>query len=106
MLELRMVIPPVAVRWSVTAATVGAWCSSGSSWSMSGCIGLPGGGLDLLCIDELGYMELDRRSAELLFQVLTEREEKSSVAISSNQAFSNWTKTFTAPVSAPRSSTA
>src|SRR6476469_1174210 len=29
----------------------------------------------------LGYMELDRRGAELLFQVLTEREEKASVAI-------------------------
>lgn len=31
------------------------------------------GRVDLLCIDELGYMELDRRGAELLFQVLTER---------------------------------
>ena len=29
------------------------------------------GRVDLLCIDELGYMELDRRGAELLFQVLT-----------------------------------
>jgi DNA replication protein DnaC len=27
------------------------------------------GRVDLLCIDELGYMELDRRGAELLFQV-------------------------------------
>ena len=34
------------------------------------------GRVDLLVIDELGYMELDRRGAELLFQVLTEREEK------------------------------
>jgi hypothetical protein len=33
-------------------------------------------------------MELDRRSAELLlFQVLTEREEKASVAIASNESF-------------------
>ena len=36
------------------------------------------GRVDLLCIDELGYMELDKRGAELLFQVLTEREEKNS----------------------------
>jgi DNA replication protein DnaC len=42
------------------------------------------GRVDLLCIDELGYMELDKRGAELLFQVLTEREEKNSVAIASN----------------------
>ena len=55
------------------------------------------GRVDLLCIDELGYMELDRRGAELLFQVLTEREEKNSIAIASNESFSGWTKTFTDP---------
>ena len=48
-------------------------------------------------IDELGYMELDRRGAELLFQVLTEREENNSIAIASNESFSGWTKTFTDP---------
>ncbi len=55
------------------------------------------GRVDLLVIDELGYMELDRRGAEMLFQVLTEREEKNSVAIASNESFSGWTKTFTDP---------
>ncbi|MBF6467508.1 ATP-binding protein [Nocardia beijingensis] len=55
------------------------------------------GRVDLLCIDELGYMELDRFGAELLFQVLTEREEKNSVAIASNDSYSGWTKTFTDP---------
>lgn len=55
------------------------------------------GRVDLLCIDELGYMQLDRRGAELLFQVLTEREETNSIAIASNQAFSSWTNTFTDP---------
>jgi hypothetical protein len=40
--------------------------------------------VDLLCIDELGYTELDKCGADLLFQVLTEREEKSSVTIASN----------------------
>lgn len=46
------------------------------------------GRVDLLLLDELGYMELDKRGAELLFQVLTEREEKNSVAIASNESFS------------------
>ena len=55
------------------------------------------GRVDLLCLDELGYLELDRRGAELLFQVLTEREEKNSIAIASNEPFSGWTKTFTDP---------
>jgi DNA replication protein DnaC len=53
------------------------------------------GRVDLLCLDELGYLELDRRGAELLFQVLTEREERSAIA--SNEPFSGWTKTFTDP---------
>lgn len=61
------------------------------------------GRVDLLCIDELGYMELDRCGAELLFQVPTEREEKNSVAIASNESFSGWTKTFTDPRPAGRS---
>jgi DNA replication protein DnaC len=55
------------------------------------------GRVDLLCIDKLGYMQLDRRGAEMLFQVLTEREETASVAIASNESFSGWTKTFTDP---------
>lgn len=42
-------------------------------------------------------MQLDRRGAEMLFQVLTEREETNSIAIASNQAFSGWTGTFTDP---------
>jgi hypothetical protein len=35
--------------------------------------------------------------AEMVFQVLTEREEKNSIAIASNGSFSGWTKTFTDP---------
>jgi DNA replication protein DnaC len=55
------------------------------------------GRVDLLCLDELGYLQLDRRGAELLFQVLTEREERNAVAIATNEPFSGWTKTFTDP---------
>lgn len=45
------------------------------------------GRVDLLCIDELGHMELDRRGTELPFQVLPEREKKNSVASASNESF-------------------
>jgi DNA replication protein DnaC len=55
------------------------------------------GRVDLICLDELGYMELGRRGAEPLFQVLTEREERSAIAIASSEPFSRWTKTFTDP---------
>lgn len=55
------------------------------------------GRLDLLCLDELGYVHLDPRGAELLFQVITERDEKSSVAVASNAPFSEWGQVFTDP---------
>ena len=55
------------------------------------------GRLDLLCLDELGYVELDTRGAELLFQILTEREEKASIATASNLPFSEWGKIITDP---------
>jgi DNA replication protein DnaC len=55
------------------------------------------GRLELLCCDELGYVHIDPRGAELLFQVLTEREEKSSVAVASNAPFSEWGATFPDP---------
>ena len=55
------------------------------------------GRLDLLLIDELGYLHLDPRGAELLFQVITEREERASIAVATNAPFSEWTNTFTDP---------
>jgi DNA replication protein DnaC len=33
----------------------------------------------------------------MLFQVLTEREEKNSIAIASNEVFTGWSKTFSDP---------
>lgn len=53
------------------------------------------GRYELLAIDELGYVHLDSRGAELLFQILTEREERAAIAIASNAPFSEWNKTFT-----------
>ncbi|SIS23413.1 ATP-binding protein [Williamsia sterculiae] len=46
------------------------------------------GRVDLLIIDELAYMEVDRRASKPLFQILTKREEKHSIAITSNQSVS------------------
>ena len=55
------------------------------------------GRLDLLCLDEVGYVRVDARGAELLFQVITEREERASIALASNASFSEWGQTFTDP---------
>lgn len=55
------------------------------------------GRIELLLLDELGYVQLDTRGAELLFQILTEREEKSSVAVASNLPFSEWGQVVSDP---------
>ncbi|MGH3801666.1 MAG: IS21-like element helper ATPase IstB [Pseudonocardiaceae bacterium] len=48
------------------------------------------GRLDLLLLDELGYVQIDPRGAELLFQIITEREERASIAVGTNLPFSEW----------------
>src|SRR6266702_6040503 len=84
------------VRYVTAAALVNELVEASDDRTLSRVIGRYGR-VDLLCLDELGYIELDRRGAELLFQVLTEREERAAVAIASNERFSGWTKTFTDP---------
>jgi DNA replication protein DnaC len=84
------------VRYVTAAALVNELVEAADDKTLSKTIARYGR-IDLLCLDELGYLELDRRGAELLFQVFTEREERSSIAIASNAAFSEWTSTFTDP---------
>jgi DNA replication protein DnaC len=55
------------------------------------------GRIDLLLLDELGYVRIDPRGAELLFQVITERDEKASIAIGTNLPFSEWGTVFPDP---------
>ena len=35
-------------------------------------------------LDEVGYVQIDSRGAELLFQIITAREERASIACGSN----------------------
>ena len=46
------------------------------------------GRLDLRPLDELGYVKIDTRGAELLFQIITEREERASIGVGTNLPFS------------------
>ncbi len=48
----------------------------------------------LLVIDELGYLPVDRKGANLLFQVFSERYERGSVIITTNRAYKDWPQTF------------
>jgi DNA replication protein DnaC len=50
--------------------------------------------VDLLIIDELGYITFDLAGAELLFQMMASRYETMSTIITSNLGFSEWVKVF------------
>lgn len=50
--------------------------------------------LDLLIVDELGYLSFSRGGAELLFQVFADRYERRSLLITSNLPFSEWGTIF------------
>jgi DNA replication protein DnaC len=54
--------------------------------------------MDLLILDELGYVPFSKEAAELLFQILAERHEKGSVIITTNLGFADWTQVFGDPV--------
>lgn len=54
--------------------------------------------LDLLILDELGYIPLHKQGAELLFQVITMCHEKRSLIITTNLQFGQWNHVFGDPI--------
>ncbi|MGH3371991.1 MAG: IS21-like element helper ATPase IstB [Nocardioidaceae bacterium] len=84
------------VRYVTTAALVNELAEAADDKQLSRVVGRYAR-LDLLCLDELGYVSLDPRGAELLFQIITAREERASIACASNAPFSEWGATFTDP---------
>ena len=84
------------VRYVTTAALVNELVEAADAKQLSRVVGRYAR-LDLLCLDEVGYVHLDPRGAELLFQIITAREERSSIACASNAPFSEWGATFTDP---------
>ena len=47
-------------------------------------------GSDLLIIDEIGYTPIDRKEANLFFNLVSELYEKKSIIITSNKGFETW----------------
>ena len=52
------------------------------------------GRLDLLIIDELGYMPVDTHRSNLFFQVVSRRYEKGAIILSTNKPFDRWGEMF------------
>jgi DNA replication protein DnaC len=51
-----------------------------------------------LILDDIGYVQHDRDEMEVLFTLLSERYERKSVIITTNLAFSDWTRIFKDPM--------
>jgi DNA replication protein DnaC len=54
--------------------------------------------IDLLILDELGYMVMDKNDASLLFQLIAHRYERGAIIVTTNVVFSDWDKWLNDPV--------
>lgn len=48
----------------------------------------------ILVVDEVGYLPIDKTGADLLFQVISERYERGSIVLTTNQPYKGWAKIF------------
>jgi DNA replication protein DnaC len=49
---------------------------------------------NIVLVDELGYLPIDKAGADLLFQVFSQRYETGSTVVTTNQLYKNWAKVF------------
>ena len=49
---------------------------------------------DLLVMDELGYLPIDKHGADLLFQIISQRYECGAIVLSTNKVFKHWPSIF------------
>lgn len=48
----------------------------------------------LLCIDELGYLPIDKFGADCLFQIVSHRYERGAIALTTNRVYKQWPAIF------------
>lgn len=53
---------------------------------------------DLVILDELGYVSFDKEGCEMLFNLLSNRNDVGSIIISTNLVFERWDELFKDPV--------
>jgi len=52
---------------------------------------------DLVILDELGYVSLDKNGCEMLFNLISSRNDKGSIIVTSNLTFDRWEEIFKDP---------
>lgn len=82
------------VRFTTVAALVTELQEAGDAHHLGRAVRRYGG-IELLVLDELGYVQSSETGAELLFQILAERNESASIIVTTNLPFSEWTRIFT-----------
>jgi DNA replication protein DnaC len=53
---------------------------------------------DFLVLDELGYLPQTRDGADLLFQLISQRDERKSILITTNLTYAEWDRVFVNPL--------
>lgn len=56
--------------------------------------------VDLLIIDDLGYLKMNKEKESIFFQLIRQRYEKKSLIITTNLPFNRWDEVFTSEVAA------
>jgi DNA replication protein DnaC len=52
---------------------------------------------DLVILDELGYVSMDKSGCEMLFNLISSRNDKGSIVLTSNLTFDRWEEIFKDP---------
>jgi DNA replication protein DnaC len=52
---------------------------------------------DLVILDELGYVSMDKTGCEMLFNLISSRNDKGSIIVTSNLTFDRWEEVFKDP---------
>lgn len=50
--------------------------------------------VELLCIDEVGYLSFDDKAADLLYEVVNRRYERKPLIVTTNRPFKEWNEVF------------
>lgn len=84
------------VRFTTAAGLINALAEAAHANQLSRALGR-WDRIDLICIDELGYVPLAETACELMFQVIADRAEKAAIIVTTNLPFSEWPQVIPNP---------